>query len=42
VPPYLHALGDAMDAEGYVHLPQAPGMGYEINWAYIEENRLEV
>lgn len=40
VPPYLHALGDPMDEEGYVHLPQAPGMGYEINWEYIEENRL--
>jgi L-alanine-DL-glutamate epimerase-like enolase superfamily enzyme len=30
-----------MDADGFVHLPQAPGMGYEINWEYIEENRLE-
>ncbi len=39
-PPYLHALGDAMDAEGYVHLPQAPGLGYQINWEYIEENRV--
>jgi L-alanine-DL-glutamate epimerase-like enolase superfamily enzyme len=39
-PPYLNALGDAMDAEGYVHLPQAPGMGYDINWEYIEANRI--
>jgi L-alanine-DL-glutamate epimerase-like enolase superfamily enzyme len=38
-PPYLAAIGDAMDAEGFVHLPQAPGMGYEINWDYIEEHR---
>jgi L-alanine-DL-glutamate epimerase-like enolase superfamily enzyme len=30
-----------MDAEGYVHLPQAPGMGYEINWDYIEANRVD-
>jgi L-alanine-DL-glutamate epimerase-like enolase superfamily enzyme len=39
-PPYLHALGDPMDAEGYVHLPQAPGLGYQINWEYIEEHRI--
>lgn len=39
-PPYLHALGDVMDADGYVHLPQEPGMGYQINWDYIETNRL--
>ncbi len=39
-PPYLAALGDAMDAEGYVHLPQLPGMGYQIVWEYIEENRI--
>ncbi len=39
-PPYLHAIGDPMDAEGYVHLSQEPGMGYQINWDYIEENRV--
>ena len=38
-PPYLEALGDPLDAEGYVHLPQEPGMGYRINWDYIEANR---
>ena len=27
-----------MDAEGYVHLPQEPGMGYRILWDYIEDN----
>ncbi len=36
----LHALGDPMDTEGYVHLSQEPGMGYQINWDYIEENRV--
>jgi L-alanine-DL-glutamate epimerase-like enolase superfamily enzyme len=40
-PPYLEAIGDPMDAQGFVHLPQAPGMGYEINWDYIEENRIQ-
>jgi L-alanine-DL-glutamate epimerase-like enolase superfamily enzyme len=39
-PPYLEAIGDPMDAEGYVHLPQEPGMGYRIVWDYIEENRV--
>jgi L-alanine-DL-glutamate epimerase-like enolase superfamily enzyme len=39
-PPYLHAIGDPMDDQGYVHLPQAPGMGYQLNWDYIWENRI--
>lgn len=38
-PPYLEAIGDPMDAEGFVCLPQEPGMGYRIIWNYIEENR---
>ena len=37
-PPYLEEIGDPLDAEGYVHLPQEPGMGYKINWNYIEDN----
>jgi L-alanine-DL-glutamate epimerase-like enolase superfamily enzyme len=40
VPPYLEAIGDPMDEQGYVHLPQAPGMGYQIKWDYIDENRV--
>ena len=40
-PPYLEAIGDPMDEEGYVYLPQEPGMGYRIVWDYIEENRIE-
>ena len=39
-PPYLEVIGDPMDEEGYVHLPQEPGMGYRIIWDYIEENRI--
>ncbi len=39
--PYLEEICDPMDAEGYVHVPQEPGMGYKIIWDYIEENRLE-
>ncbi len=32
----------AMDAEGYVHAPTAPGLGAEIDFALIERNRLAV
>lgn len=39
-PPYLEAIGDPMDAHGYVHLPQEPGMGYRIAWDYIRDNAL--
>ena len=36
VPAYLNTLADTMDAEGYVHLSQLPGLGEDINFAYIE------
>ncbi len=39
-PPYLETICDPMDEQGYVHLPQAPGMGYTIKWDYIKENKL--
>ncbi len=39
-PPYLEAIPDALDEQGYVHLPQEPGMGYRFRWDYIEENRI--
>lgn len=32
----------AMDAEGYVHVPTAPGLGAEIDFALVERNRLAV
>jgi L-alanine-DL-glutamate epimerase-like enolase superfamily enzyme len=38
VPEYLNARADAMDAEGYVHLPQIPGLGDDINFEYIDNN----
>ena len=40
-PPYLAAIGDPMDEAGYVHLSQEPGMGYQLVWDYIEENRIK-
>jgi len=39
-PPYLAALADPLDAEGYVAIPQGAGMGYEIVWDYIAEHRI--
>jgi L-alanine-DL-glutamate epimerase-like enolase superfamily enzyme len=35
VPPYLHQAIDPMDAEGFVALPQRPGLGEDINHDYI-------
>jgi len=40
IPPYLHEICDPMDNEGYVQVPQEPGMGYKINWDYINENKI--
>ena len=38
VPEYLHARADAMDAEGFVHMPQIPGLGEDIDFDYIDAN----
>lgn len=40
-PPYLLHPCDPMDDEGYVHLPQGPGLGMEFNWDYINNNLVE-
>jgi hypothetical protein len=39
--PYLEQIPDPMDAEGYVHISQEPGMGYKIIWDYIKENTIK-
>ena len=39
-PPYMNSLGDSLDSDGYVKLPEYPGMGYDINWDYIESNKI--
>ena len=38
VPEYVNSRADAMDAEGYVHMPQHPGLGDDINFDYIDAN----
>ncbi len=36
--PWLNALEDPMDDEGYVHVSQKPGLGMDINFDYIREH----
>ena len=31
---------DPMDEHGFVHLPDGPGLGFDFNWDYINDNRL--
>ncbi len=38
-PPYLKSLPDPLDDEGYVTVPQLPGMGYDLDWDYIAAHR---
>jgi L-alanine-DL-glutamate epimerase-like enolase superfamily enzyme len=38
VPPHLNTAIDAIDAEGFVHMPTRPGLGQDLNLDYIEEN----
>ncbi|WP_319518874.1 mandelate racemase family protein [uncultured Martelella sp.] len=37
---YLNSLSDPMDADGYVHVPDRPGLGEDINFELIENNRV--
>jgi L-alanine-DL-glutamate epimerase-like enolase superfamily enzyme len=39
--PYLVENCDAIDPDGYVHLPSLPGMGYDIRWDYIDDNLVD-
>ena len=39
--PYLERNCDPLDADGCVPVPDAPGLGYLINWDYIDAHRLE-
>jgi L-alanine-DL-glutamate epimerase-like enolase superfamily enzyme len=36
--PWLNTRLDFMDDEGYVHIPQGPGLGQDINFDYIRDN----
>jgi L-alanine-DL-glutamate epimerase-like enolase superfamily enzyme len=39
-PPYLKAPCDPIGLDGYVTVPTAPGLGYEINWHDIDDHRI--
>jgi L-alanine-DL-glutamate epimerase-like enolase superfamily enzyme len=41
LPPWSDQLVDPMDAEGYVHVSQQPGLGMDINFAYIQDNLIK-
>jgi L-alanine-DL-glutamate epimerase-like enolase superfamily enzyme len=36
--PWLRAITDPMDDEGFVHVSQQPGLGMDVNWDYIGDN----
>jgi L-alanine-DL-glutamate epimerase-like enolase superfamily enzyme len=40
-PPWLNRLVDPMDDQGYVHVSQEPGLGWDINFDFIQANLLE-
>ncbi|MFD2237625.1 mandelate racemase family protein [Aureimonas populi] len=37
---YLKSLSDPMDEDGYVHVPDRPGLGEDIDFDFIENNRV--
>ena len=39
--PYLRDACDPLDRDGYVHLPIGPGLGYQIEWDYIDDNLVD-
>ena len=39
-PPYLEAPCDPLDEEGYVQLPDGPGLGCSLDWDYIDAHRV--
>ena len=38
--PWLNAIADPMDDQGYVHVSQQPGLGLDINFEYIRDHRI--
>lgn len=37
---WLHEIADPMDEQGFVHISQLPGLGMNINFDYIEMNKI--
>lgn len=38
---YLKSLSDPMDEDGFVHVPDRPGLGEDIDFDFIENNRVQ-
>ncbi len=41
IPAYLKAPCDPMDENGYVSIPQGPGLGIQFDWDYINDNLVD-
>ena len=39
--PYLRSACDIIDDDGYVSMPAGPGLGYDIEWDYINDNLVD-
>lgn len=39
--PWLKSIYDKMDEDGNVLIPQTPGLGWDINWDYVNDNKVK-
>jgi L-alanine-DL-glutamate epimerase-like enolase superfamily enzyme len=39
--PWLERVVDPLDGDGHVRVPQSPGLGYDVDWEFVEANRIE-
>jgi L-alanine-DL-glutamate epimerase-like enolase superfamily enzyme len=39
--PWLETIDDAMDKDGFIHMPSGPGMGWKIDWDFITSNEVK-
>lgn len=39
--PWLYGVDDPMDADGFVHVSQSPGLGQRINFDYVDDHLVE-
>ena len=40
-PPHLNSIADPLDDEGNVTISDEPGLGWDVNWDWVEANRVE-
>ncbi len=39
--PWLRQIVDPLDSEGYIHVSDRPGLGYDVDWDYIRDHTVE-